>query len=573
MEEIKKRVRSFKRNETFHYLTMLNNYLCLGDGAIPDDNGSITDDKTTRFIKVLFYPYLQTRIIELWLKANSSHGVNRIAFSRIQLLTLMKFILLWGDEDGELIPNESFGATYELGDLLLMLTDFFDSELSPTLEGTLAQILPGIELTNHPPRLSVFDLITRSYEYIQILKNDRSLSAPNGLAWPDLFEEKEKVSIETLLVIVASILVQYIKFENFNNYLNDPGQLNFSRKGYFLNFKKSDLQLDSFFRLSSRPIDLLSRNVKELKGGFSVKHDFLLFRDTPIIFISEDIFTCIDIHFLLEKFTSNLVYIIEASLPSEKSDLTRKNQLYLRQWRSHYGKAVEIYVGNIFDEAAPGTHQRNSNFIFRRNKYEIDGVMDYYSTLIWMECKGKKLSAKAKYSGDPQLLFQELENKYGLSDKNAAVRQLTKKLAIVFHPEYHKELSDWKFGFPTTVHPLLIVEDELLGFDVILDRLNDLFLNEIESLPISRFVEIRPLDILTITDIERIEVYMVSEGVTFLEILDFACKFHQSKPRLEFSAVITEFIRQKKLVRKINKRLDVKFDTDIMNLINETFSE
>ena len=324
LEIIKARVQQFNRNETFHFLSMLNNYLCLGDGAVPNNKGEVTDKETTQFLNTLFSPSLQIKIIDLWQRDRAAFGRNRIVFSRTQLLALMKFVLLWADEDGELIPNDGFVGKFYLGELLLMLTDYFDTNLPITLEDTITEVLPGFELTNPPPRQALFDRISRSHEYMKTLRDDSTLFAPNGTAWPDVFEAKEGVPVETLFVIVLGILRQHLKYDDVQSYLDERGAINFSREEYFRNFLKPTSHLDGFFRLSSKTIDQLALEMKKSDGGFNLKHDFLKFRETPIIYLSEDIFTCVDIHFLLEKFTTNLVYLIEASLPVDDKQPTKK---------------------------------------------------------------------------------------------------------------------------------------------------------------------------------------------------------------------------------------------------------
>ena len=87
-------------------------------------------------------------------------------------------------------------------------------------------------------------------------------------------------------------------------------------------------------------------------------------------------------------------------------------------------------------------------------------------------------------------------------------------------------------------------------------------------------MKLEEINILTITDLERIETLMLSGKSTFLKLMTFASQFHKITPRVSFSFVIDKFIEANGFPPyEINARLDEKYQTEISILVGETFSD
>lgn len=186
-------------------------------------------------------------------------------------------------------------------------------------------------------------------------------------------------------------------------------------------------------------------------------------------------------------------------------------------------------MNNIFTDIYPETSNRfhpNTFFDTKTERECFDGIVEYPNSLIVIEYKGGLLNTKAKYAGDVSLLLDELGKRFGCSKRDAAVKQLTTKIELLFHSNQENRLKIRNLDFPNVenIHPVLIANDVSLQFGLAHWRLREWFKSEINGKNIEKTVSVTPLMVLTIEDLEMIAPYLEAEDFTLLEFVRFYSK-------------------------------------------------
>jgi hypothetical protein len=218
-------------------------------------------------------------------------------------------------------------------------------------------------------------------------------------------------------------------------------------------------------------------------------------------------FACIDPAFLLEKLHAGAFWLVFENLSAD-----RRNDLF-KAW----GKLFERYVDWLFS----GMSKRPTVFFsfpaWSNGEESFDGIFWKESLIIPMEYKGGFLQREAKYAGTPDALLPELERKVV-----AGCEQLASKIGALFHRDHSKRrpLRDVPTQHIRRVLPLLIVQDHALRGLLVNYWVNQRFKQLIHWQPIASDVEVLPLNLVNIQELETlVESYEGSE-LDFLRVLE-----------------------------------------------------
>jgi hypothetical protein len=129
--------------------------------------------------------------------------------------------------------------------------------------------------------------------------------------------------------------------------------------------------------------------------------DFLLFQDRPLIEFASNRYLCIDPGFLLEKAGRSFYWTLHAASPPD-----RRTHL-LGYWAS----IVEKYAQWLIAMTYQGRGTVTNNPQFPDSKEACDIMIREGSRLVLIEIKASTLTAQAKYSFTPELLWDELLRK------------------------------------------------------------------------------------------------------------------------------------------------------------------
>ena len=580
-QELNKTLKTFKKLPAFAFLSSIN--LLLSLFVIGEDSDKVQ--------KLLINNLISKEVLEV-IKNKFRHEkiVKRPLFHRQQILTLIKKVLLESPYDGNNDPNsenweESENAATLLGQASLMINDLLvsaeqsgnlrakdhtEKSEGEVLDEFLVQWLPVVELMN-PPQIT--NAIARSEKYFEIFESEFSLgdnnTFSNGLNTITYFFDINKISLRNYLKLIYSVYAFYFT-QNFETYKNDPAMLNFRRSEYFLSLQLPQSEIDSFFNFNVRG---LSGLINELQNSASIgllpQYDFIGFRQYPLVELNDDIITCIDVNFLIEKLSFGVYHAIFNSFDATITDRKKDRNLFSSLW----GKVFEHYVNFLFSQSYPPLSGRLISFAkfldTNTDQEAFDGVIDSGDKLIVMEYKGGFLNASAKYSGSKEKLLGDLDKKYG-SQHKGGIEQLVRKIELVFNSDY--ELRKTFDGFDKNrandikvIYPVLIVKEHALNIGLATNKLRRVFDEQIKNKNISSSIFIRPLSVLLVEDLEILLPYIDEGKISFADFLEeYTMGNHD---RLEnFQSILKKFRKENNVESCPNKWINEQHEK-ILNSI------
>lgn len=580
--ELANLIASLNKEAAFRFLAMINNFLALF--PINFDEAKYVDIQS-----FLAFNLLDTELFE---KVNTFVKdislVERPIFHRQQILILMKRILLESSNKGEINPDNSREAKNTIGKLCLMISDFTvsaeqekrtesdnplaDEESKRILSELLTQMLPVIELVN-PPELSA--AVVRTQEYIHLF-NKHFSEIFDGKSLSPFFESLTGITLERFLQMTIGVYASLIK--ELNEFIDNPANFNIRKSTFFSNLNYSKDEIAGFYKLTTIKFEELNLELENnpLRTQLQPQYDFIVFRKYPIFYLSEDILTCVDASFLVEKVSIGLYHTILNSFIDNKV----RPEPFFQCW----GYVFEKYVNNIFREIYPlsvlsNRFHPNTFFDTKTERECFDGVVEYPNSLIVMEYKGGLLNTKAKYSGDVNSLLNEMSKKYGNSEKDAAIKQLSTKIELLFHSNYENRLRIRDLEFPNVVnvYPVVIVNEISLAFGLAHWRLKGWFEEEMKTKSVENSIFVKPLMVLTVEDLEMLSPYLEAEDFTLLEFIQFysdleyirfswfLIREHWYEPTTSIKEVFYKFREYREIAFRRNQKIQDRFD----NFMNE----
>jgi tetratricopeptide (TPR) repeat protein len=567
-EQLKAVVGSFRKEPAFFMLAFLNLMLSLFDKDA---------EKGPYLQGFLIHNLVREELRKKVLGAAALYSERpRPVFNRWHLLALMKLVLLESTVEGEYDPRDDKEARYRIGDACLMLSDLlFSEEQLARLEDKggaeerervhdefTAQLLFPFELANRP---DMFQAIARYDEYVGIFERRYAqLKFSGGQNLAQQFSALTGLDLRQYLQLYLGVYAVLSDLINLHpNDLNEnPGKVNFGKDKIFSLLRVSPQERDAFFaRIVKTPAELAEGVKADDAAGRMWQFDFTTFRDSPLVYIASAApgFTCLDFSFLVDKLTSGMYHTVFNSW--QKGDSDRD------VFQSHWGKVFEIYVNDRLGEefskdkdegvfyVNPEFHRKQSGSVMEVS----DGVLTSGNALVLMEHKGGYLSLDEKYSGDAGKLLTGLANKFGL-DK--AVKQLSRGISRLFDEdaekrdvfsvfnEAHRPVRT--FGSDDAaqirkVYPVLVVQDFSMTIGFMNRRLKLQFAEKMQEYSIDPRVEVRPLSLLSVEDLEDILEHR--EEVSLTEILDEYAR-DQHEPLSTFNGIFGRYLREKGIKRR-----------------------
>jgi hypothetical protein len=515
---------NFERNSTFHFLTTINNYLSISHHDLSKNNfNEVQRMLCHHLLSEEFYGKVAA-ITENFTRTD------RVVFHRWQILFLMKIVLLESKVDGVSIPRNQSNVEdrYLLGKACLIANDLYISEeqeeqvkthnitdgveLDRVSAEFLAQMVSRTELDN-PPDLG--DATARIDRFIEILDGNFPQSF-NSKTLSAYVEDLIGMDLKTFVEMVLAIQAQYISTD-FKEFIKDSSKFNINPNIWFSTTDFSDAQIKAFFGVTTTTIDYFVSALQTYRDtGVATNNDFRAFRIFPLVHLTDDSITCIDNGLLLEKFTLGIYHTILNAIPAESS--------YRRTFMDLWGGAVEIYMHEIMHMVYPpsqfSNYYPNTFFDTDSEQEAFDGIVECPNALIVMECKGGSLKSDAKYSGSKDLFLEDLDRKFGRV-KGAGVEQLTRKINSLFGVEKRLRIRDLDFQFKKFVYPVMVVSESCLEFSLAKWRLRRWFEDAMDLKSIIADVYVKPLTVLTISDLESLTYYLADGDFAFVDFLEF----------------------------------------------------
>lgn len=236
-------------------------------------------------------------------------------------------------------------------------------------------------------------------------------------------------------------------------------------------------------------------------------------------------------------------------------------------FQSYWGKVFENYVNDrLGEEFLEGTEAEvfyaNPDFHKKQSGSTVevsDGVLASGSSLVLMEHKGGYFSLDEKYSGDASKLLSGLAKKFGL-DK--AIKQLSRSIGRLFDADPNKRDVFSVYGETRQpirtfgsdeaaqirkVYPVLVVQEFSMTIGFMNRRLKLQFAEKMQKLDIDPQVDVQPLSLLSVEDLEDILEHRKEVGLT--EILDEYAR-DEHEPLSTFNGIFGRYLRERGIKRR-----------------------
>lgn len=356
-------------------------------------------------------------------------------------------------------------------------------------KGFLPRLIPSLEYVMHSsPTPQVKRLLVRSEALLTRLQAKSSDFDVN-----EIFTRAIGLTLLDYQCLILGIFAFYWRFSPLEICRQD-----WTDKSLFFSPNTSQALTplyNKFLGHVSISIDKLAAKAEETK---SLPNEFRLWREYPLIEISENQFICVDVGFLVEKLQSGVFWILRQYLIGSK-DAGKFEQLWGDIF-TDYAAAIMLRGISAQSLSRSETCMPNpkSN---RKPETEFTDIVVYGSdTLILVECKASVLSAKAKFSGE----FRNFRN--GIAPN--ALKGI-EQLANAIESLGTTGVKGIDISKVRKIYPILVLSDHAfssLGMNSFLDSE---FQGKVRRSKTSQeHWEIMPLAVLTIADLEDLEPYL-----------------------------------------------------------------
>jgi hypothetical protein len=609
--EIDELVSSFVRRPTFFMLAMLNTFLSF-----------YQHDSRKNFTEVQGFLFKNLTDEELFerVKQRFPHEQmgSRPLFHRQQMLVLIKKVLLQASDTGRYNPNdmETKEGQYALGRVALMTNDLLNlQEQAQRLEQQegseddwrrryeefCTQMLPLYELSDAP---EVGPGLVRNDEYFKIFERMAAqgkfvFSDGKGIA--DRFLKLTKLKLKDYLLMILSVHLNYLGVATeegaIKQLMDNPAKFNVAIDVIFSKMRFTADERRAFFRQTSINVAGLIEacRVKRSKLPLMQQYDFTALRTYPLIYTreQEDIVTCLDSSFLAEKVSTGVYYNIKLPLEEAAKKLQaegKEEEAKIAQkdhdnFLGYWGSAFEIYVNDrLRDVLAPRLKRFYASPYYDKpptNKSDaeaFDAVLDYGSTLVVFEHKGKYLDLGAKYSGERDVLLAELKSTKRIGK---GLYQLADNLQWVFDNSqqaerhtFHERGTDGKpikrfelkdIGRVRRIYPVIVHQDFSIRLNGMNQIMSWLFEEEIAKRRVDRDL-VRPLSLISVEDLEMVIPHLFA--IPLMDILDEYAR--DNDPLMTFEKIFRRLLKKKRITFRRNQWLDQRFE-EIRQEIRDLF--
>ncbi len=426
---------------------------------------------------------------------------DRPLFHSVQILNVLRLALELCGDAPDRRPDLNKVDRYQLGTACLMTSDLLltEKETEQITQGSdderiknlMVQMLSPFEVAN-PARPS--HLLFRSYVQLHMLLKGGEVCEDirrtcRGFDFESRFQAVAGISLDKWLVLLFAAHAYFLG-RNREELVSQPELFVMNRSSWVSVSQATQEEMDLFLGTVSCSLEDLTSAVLA-DSSSDPRFDFVPFRAKPLYEVSKGNFACIDPAFLLEKMHAGAFWVICDKLSRDK-----REDLF-KAW----GKLFEHYVDWLFQ----GMSERPAAFFsfpaWENGEESFDGVFLKESLLVPMEYKGGFLLREAKYAGTSDALLPELDRKVV-----AGCRQLASKIGALFNKNRSRRRQ--LRGIPTwhvrRVLPLLIVQDHALGGLLVNCWLNRRFMESVKLQPIAADVEVLPLNLVNIEDLETL---------------------------------------------------------------------
>jgi len=469
----------------------------------------------------------------------------RPVFHPLQFLQLMKLTLSLGEGDETARPDTSEFHRYQFGTACLMVNDLFLTEeeqqnlkvgnVDDRRKQLMLQWLASFEVSNPTsPR----NLLFRSYATFRIVLRDSDLLTKidkecGALNIEQDFETHFGITLMGFLSLVFGVQTMLL-MNTQDDLLNQSERFLVNRKTILQDTTLTQVQIDNFFDLLSMSFEELRAEVRK-ERPVDERIDLVPFKSKSFFVTAPDNYACIDFAFVTEKMHNGPYFLLANKLPEDQ------------RWKvfNAWGLLFEAYVNWLLR----GLNGRHSALFFSDTHWEdgeksFDAVFVKKRMVAVFEHKGGFLRQDARYANNLEKFTNDLQSKIGVGCK-----QLARHIGALF-PETGTARRLRGVSVPSnTLHvlPVLVVQDLMLRTPFINYFLNQRFQAERSESPTKKGIEVLPLNVVQVTELENLAEMAEAFDFDVLHFLHRRCQI-SSDMLLELGDAIAA-IPEKKLDR------------------------
>lgn len=355
----------------------------------------------------------------------------------------------------------------------------------------LAALIPDLEyaIKSSPENHIKYSLV-RSYEFLTRLQIAASTFDVN-----ETFSKATELTLQDYQFLILSILVASLSFSRAEI---------LEGTGLCVDTKPSPILEPLYNKLLQHTCISIEELAFKVEKESFLPNEFLLWRKYPLVKIGENQVMCVDIGFLLEKLETGVFWIIRDQLEAEETG-KGKEIIDLR------GQIFEDYAASIIKRALPDTETCTERYIIspkykQKQRAECtDIAVCSCDTLILFECKAPLLSAKTKLSGNFCKFYDGIK-----PNAIKGVEQLWNAIQTLGHTNKRnrRKVDGIDISKVKKIYPVLILPDRVFSFLFMNEFLNSEFQRFVKHKYLKKHLEIMPLTVLTIEDLEDLEPYL-----------------------------------------------------------------
>ena len=411
-------------------------------------------------------------------------------------------------------------------------------------------------------------LMVKTEEYLRrLIKTGKERL---GLDANEIFIQGTGLTLQDYQHLVFSIFAYYWNFSTLEIVRQDP----LIDKSLFYNTNLVP-DLTPLYKKFLPYIRISLEDLKDRAGDSSgLKNEFLLWRQFPLIEISENQIICIDFYFLLEKLQTGVFWIIRDLLEEQcKGD----GQKIIGLWGDIFENYAASVITRGIDTQEPPIEQCITGLQYdqKQEKECTDIAVCSKDTLILIECKSPIIRAESKFSGDSDKFDTELKDKIieGERPKKAkGIKQLCNAIQSLFHVDdtQRKRIKEIDISKINRIYPILVLSDRMFSVPLMNRYLDSEFEQMVKCTDLKEDLDIKPLTVLTIEDLESLEPYL--NDTPFHVHLDNWIQWRASRSsndKLSFSSFLYHLLKEDP---RDNAFIDQKFNqinAEIMDYFTE----
>jgi hypothetical protein len=563
-EEVCDVLKQFNRQSTILLLARIGIHLFL-------ERFRRKDQETIELQSFLIRNFWNDEVLD---QAKKKLGSERLDFRRgfhlQQVLTLLKWAVLYASPTGGIEPDKDIDARYALGTCLLKASDLLLSTPMRDAIGRARQsrspkrcprvqlhVGAGNEINNPPPVVNA--VVRNEAIFGEILRKSKGTFDVCGR-----FKERTGLSVESYVDMTLGALAIYL-CRTQKELIDNPGLSVINPDTFFGEVVPLD-QAQKYWQMESNTIEALEAELS-MKTELQPQQDFTAFRMKPFLRLEAGSVVCVNPGFLQEKLEIGLFWTMVNSLEGED----RKKAF------DTWGELFQVYISETFERAVNRSREKYIPFpAFSGKKHHheaFDGMLLSDRICAVLECKGGFLPNKAKYAEEIDQFLGSLDQKFGSAD-GAGIEQLVRKIGQLFADDEkdQRRLADFDLAKVEVVIPVLIVQDNFVSSFLTIPWLARLFRDSMRKKKLKRNVVWTSLLVLHVEDVENLNAYIKAGDFSLSECLLFAGKKGDPGPgRLfAFADILREFLEETGITHVPQNEFDKKFG-EIINRVTLRF--